>query len=134
MKLNNSTQIKSEDYDGEYQELVDQLGETLNPFMQEVVELADDRIDFENRVEVLKSLEVTVDSTGTPILNNKVATGKSGIRGIQVIRAYNLTNITGYPTSQPFISYTVLAGGFIRMDNIVGLLADNKYQLNIIIY
>ena len=40
MKINNSNQIKSEDFDEDYNELIDQLAETLNPFMQEVVELA----------------------------------------------------------------------------------------------
>ena len=136
MKLNNSNQIKSEDFDKEYNELIDQLAETLNPFMQEVVELSDERIDFENKVEVLKTIEITVDSSGTPVLNDKVATGKgtSGVRGIQVISTFNLTVNSGYPTSQPYVSYTALAGGFIRIDNITGLLANNKYQMTMIIY
>jgi len=133
-KLNNSTQIKSEDYDEDYSELVDQLAETLNPFMQEVVEMADDRIDFENRVEVLKTVEITVDSAGKPTLNDKINVEKSGIRGITVIRTYNLTNVSGYPTGTPWISYTNLGGTTIRVDNITGLLANNKYQLTLIIY
>lgn len=134
MKLNNSTQIKSEDYDGEYQALIDQLAETLNPFMQEVVELADERIDFENRVEVLKTITLTVDAAGKPTLNDKVNTGKTGIRGTQVISAFNLTNSTIFPTSQPFISYRILAGGVIQILNITGLPANNKFQLNLVIY
>lgn len=136
MRLNNSNQIKSEDYDPEDQQLIDQLAETLNPFMQEVVELSDERIDFENRVEVLKTIDITVDASGTPVLNNKIATEKGtlGIRGMTVIRAYNNTVITGYPTTNPFISYTPLAGGFARIDNITGLLPNNKYTLSIIIY
>ena len=136
MKLNNANQIKSEDYDSDYSDLIDQLAETLNPFMQEVVELNDDRIDFENRVEVLKIFDITVDSAGKPILNDKIATGKGtlGIRGMQVISSFNLTNTAGFPTGQPYISYTVLAGGFARIDNITGLLANNKYKLTVIIY
>jgi hypothetical protein len=136
MKLNNANQIKSEDYDKEYSNLVDQLAETINPFMQEVVELADDRIDFENRVEVLKTFDITVDSAGIPVLNDKIATGKgsSGIRGMQVISSFNLTVTAGYPTSQPYINYTVLAGGFARINTITGLLANNKYKLTVIIY
>lgn len=134
MRLNNSTQIKSEDYDGEYQALIDQLAETLNPFMQEVVELADERIDFENRVEVLITITLTVDESGIPTLNDKVNTGKTGIRGTQVISAFNLTNNTIYPTSQPFISYRILSGGVIQILNITGLPANNRFQLNLVIY
>lgn len=134
MKLNNSTQIKSEDYDSEYQQLIDQLAEILNPFMQEVVELADERIDFDNRVEVLKTIDITSDVSGKPVLNDKVNTGKTGIRGVQVISAFNLTNNTVYPTSQPFISYRLLSGGVIQIMNITGLPANNKFRLNLVIY
>lgn len=134
MKLNNASQLKSEDYDDEYQGLIDQLSEVINPFMQEVVELSDERIDFENRVEEIKTIEFTVDSSGKPILNDKLNTGKTGIRGFSVIRAFNLTNSSNYPTSHPFINYTPLGGALVRIDNITGLVANNKYQLTIIIY
>ncbi len=135
MKINNINQIRSEDYDSDYNDLVDQLAETLNPFMQEVFELADGRIDFENRVENIKTIQITVDDNGTPVLNDKIATeNTNGVRGIQVVSAFNLTNATIYPTSQPFISYTILAGGFVRVNNITGLQANNKYQLNLVIY
>lgn len=134
MKLNNTTQIKSEDYDSDYSDLIDQLAETLNPFMQEVYELSDERIDFENRVEVLKTIDITVDSSGTPTLNNKINCEKTNVRGFQVIRAYNLTTLTNYATSQPFISFTQQAGTTVRIDHISGLVANNKYQLTLVIY
>lgn len=136
MKLNNPVQIKSEDYDKDYQNLVDQLAETLNPFMVEVYDLSDSRIDFENRVEAIKTIEIEVDSSGAPKLNSKVNTGKASntIRGTQVINTYNLTNSKGYPTSQPYINFMILAGGFIQIDSITGLLPNNKYQVTFIIY
>jgi hypothetical protein len=102
--------------------------------MQEVVELSDERIDFENRVEVLKTVEFTVDANGKPILNNKIATGKSNVRGFSVISAFNLTNPNTYPIQQPFISYTILSSGFVQVNNIRGLQANNKYRLTLIVY
>lgn len=134
MKLNNVRQIRAEDFPDELQQPMAQLGAILNSFMQEVVELSDNRIDFENRVENIKTVEFTVDASGKPILNNKIATDKSSIRGTQVISAINLTNPNIFPTEQPFISYTVLGGGFIQVNNIRGLQANNKYRLTIIIY
>lgn len=134
MKLNNSVQIKAEDYSDDYTDLVNQLAETLNPFMQEVVELSDERIDFENRVEVFKTIDITVDANGTPTLNNKINCEKTNVRGFQVIRAYNLTTLTNYATSQPFISFTQQAGTTVRIDHISGLVANNKYQLSLVIY
>lgn len=134
MKLNNITQIKSEDYDQDYSDLVDQLAETLNPFMQEVFELSDERIDFENRVEVFKTVDITVDSNGTPTLNDKINCEKTNVRGFTVIRAYNLTTLTNYATGTPFVSFTQLAGTSVRIDNITNLVPNNKYRLSLVIY
>ena len=69
-----------------------QLGSVLNPFMQQVVEIMDSRVDFENRVENYREIEMTVDANGVPVLNDKIKTGKTFIRGIQVIAAFNLTS------------------------------------------
>jgi hypothetical protein len=134
MKLNNVRQIRAEDFPEELQQPMGQLGGILNSFMQEVVELADKRIDFENKVENIKTVDITVDSTGKPLLNNKIATDLSTVRGHQVIDAINLSNPSIYPTQQPFISFTRLAGGFIQVNNITGLQANNKYRLTIIFY
>lgn len=134
MKLNNVTQIQAEDFESDDQQMAGQLGSVLNPFMQQVVEIMDKRIDFENRVEVYKQVEMTVDSNGTPVLNDKIKVGKNSIRGLSIIAAFNQTNTAGYPTQQPFISFQQLSGGIIQVKNITGLIANNKYKLNIIFY
>ena len=134
MKLNNVRQIRAEDFEKDLQQPMGQLGSIVNAFMQEVVEMTDGRIDFENRVEVLKDVDMTFDSNGTPTLNNKINGGKTGIRGIQVIRAVNLTKTTTYASGQPYMSFTPLAGGFIQVNNITNLTPNDKWRLTIIIY
>lgn len=135
MKLSNTRQIRAEDYDDEYTDLITQLGSVLNSFMQEVVELTDGRIDFENLNQNIKTFDITVDSSGVPIQTPfKVGLGKTGVRGIQVINTYNLTNSTGYPTSQPYINFTPIGGDLIRIQSVTGLLPNQKYQLTILIY
>ena len=135
MKLNNTRQIRAEDFDDEYNQLVSGLGSILNSFMQEVVELSDGRIDFENRPEVLKTFEITVNSSGVPIQTPfKLNVEKSGIRGMQVIRAFNLSNSSGYPTSQPFVNYAQIGGTLVQIQSVTGLLPNQKYQITVIIY
>ena len=135
MKLNNARNIRAEDFDDEYSQLVSQLGSILNSFMQEVVELSEGRVDFDNKAETVLDFDITVNSSGIPVQTPfKVNTGISSIRGIQVIRAYNLTNVAGYPTGQPFINFSPLGGGFMRIDSISGLRANEKYKLTVIIY
>ncbi len=134
MKINNVTQIKAEDFQQEDQQIAEQLGLILNPFMQQVVEINDNRLDFENRVENFKQVEFTVDGNGKPILNNKINVGKGNIRGIQIIAAFNQDNLAGYATQQPFMSFQPLGGGLIQVNNITGLRPNEKYLLNMIIY
>ena len=79
MKLNNITEISPDDYKSEDRQTVSQLAEIVNPFMQQLVEIMDKRIDFENRVENLIQIEMTVDADGVPLLNNKINTNKSRV-------------------------------------------------------
>lgn len=135
MKLNNVRQIRAEDYQDEYKDLVNGLGSILNSFMQEVVELSEGRIDFENRPEVIKTFEITVNQSGVPVqLPFKVATGKNRIQGSQIIRAINLSNNLGFPTAQPFLNFNPLGGDIIQVLNVSGLRPGDKYLLTVIFY
>ena len=134
MKLNNITEISPDDYKSEDRQTVGQLAEIVNPFMQQLVEIMDKRIDFENRVENLIQIEMTVDAAGVPLLNNKINTNKSRVRGLQVIAAFNTTNASLTATEQPFISFGQLSGGFVQVSKITGLPANQKFQLNVIVY
>jgi hypothetical protein len=134
MKIVNNPQIRSEDFKKEDQDAISKLAGVLNPFLQEVVDFADKRIDFDNRVENLITIEMTVDSTGTPVLNDKVNVRKSNVRGITVINAINMTNRQIYPSGQPFISFNPLGGTTIQINNITNLPENNKFRLTMVVY
>ena len=134
MNLNNVTEIRPDDFDKDSRKMASQLAAILNPFMQEVKELSDGRIDFENRVESFRQIEVTVDANGVPVLNKKIQTGNSNLRGFQVIAAFNQTNAAVNVDSQPFIDFTPVGGGLANINKITGLVPNNKYLINIIVY
>lgn len=134
MKLNNTRQIRAEDFDDEYTNLTAQLGSILNSFMQEVVELSDGRIDFENKVETIRTFEITVGDNGVPTNTFKLNVEKDNIRGIEVVRAINLTNSTSYPTSAPFLTWNPIGGTLVEIKHVTGLLPNNKYRLTIVTY
>lgn len=133
-RLSNVRRIIAEDFPDEYQAIISRLGGVLNYFMEEVVELSNGNVDFQNLDQQLIQFEVQVDSDGKPTLNDKILTNKINPNGIQVIKALNLTNNSIYPTGQPFISFTPSGNGFITINNISGLPADNKFFLTIIVY
>ena len=134
MKLNNPRSLRAEDFEGDLQQPMSQVGSVINPFMQEVVELADGRIDFENTVFQIKTVEFTVDANGKPILNNKINTSVPRPRGTQVINDFNLTNSANSPTSAPYMSTSVVGNGFLQVNKITGLQPNEKYRLTVIIY
>lgn len=134
MKINNVTQIRADDFEEDHKRTAEQLANILNPFMQQVQEITDNRIDFENRVENYIEIEMTVDASGKPILNNKISTGKSNIRGLQVIAAFGASNANITATEQPFISFKPVGGGLIEVLSITGLPANTKMRLNVVVY
>ena len=133
MRLSNIRQIIAEDFPDADKDMVSRLGGILNYFMRQVVELSNNNIDFENMTWDLATIEVTVDANGSPVTQTKFSTDINSPRGLQVIRAQNLTNIIIYPTNQPFISYTPEGSGIIRLDNVTGLQANNKYRLTVVV-
>jgi len=134
MKINNTTQIRADDFEEDHKRTAEQLANILNPFMQQVQEITDNRIDFENRVENYIEIEMTVDASGKPILNNKISTGKSNIRGFQVIAAFGASNANITATEHPFMSFTPIGGGLVEVSSITGLPANTKMRLNVIVY
>lgn len=135
MKLYNAPQIKAEDFPEDDRQTVEMLGNSLNPFMQQVTELTDGRIDFENLLINLKTIDVIVDASGVPTLNNKLRTGKVGIRGFSVINAVSVNDNTNTATTQPFIAkYTGLGGDLVELNKITGLPANVLFRLTIVIY
>lgn len=134
MKINNTTQIRADDFSDDDKRMAEQLGNILNPFMQQVVELSDGRIDFENRVENIVKTTFTVDTNGTPLLNNKLNTGKASVRGFQVIDARSSQNTSITATAQPFISFTNIGSGVVQVNKITGLPANSEMILTIIVY
>lgn len=134
MIFDNINYIKSEAFPEENQELIAVLGPILNGFMQEVYDLANKRIDFDNKVENLISFSITVDANGKILGNNRINVGKVADKGTSVTRAVNITNPSIFPTSQPFINYeNTEITNVIKITNISGI-KSGTYNITAIVY
>ena len=130
MKPSNIRQIISEDYKTEDRDTISRLGGVLNYFMRQIIEILSGNVDLDNMTWELLEVDVTVDADGTP---NQVTRFNSSIINPRGIFVVNATNISSYPTSQPFISFTPQGGGIITVNNVSGLQADTKYKLKFIV-
>ena len=132
--IDNFKKIVQEDYDKQYQDMINKLAYSINPFAEQVVDALDNGISITDNLNWGKAtITVTVDSTGTPTTITKFKSGITGNSyGVAVEKAVNTTNATVYPTSAPFISYSE-SNGVITVNNISGLPANNKFTLNLTI-
>lgn len=129
-RLDNVKRIIVEDFPEEDQETIERLAQTLNFFMEQVVNTVNGNLDFENLNRELKTLEVTVDANGVPIQTTKFST-ESTIQGLMVVSATNFTNTAVVPTSQPFVSFVTNSNSLATITRVFGLQANNKYRLTL---
>lgn len=132
-KLNSYKRIISGDYPTEDQKLVEQLGVPLNSGFSDLFYALSNRLTFDdNFFCTVKSVDVISDSNGAPTTKTSISlTSTSPVRGVIVIAVTNATNPTTYPTSTPFISFTQ-NGQALYIDNITGLVANNRYNITLI--
>lgn len=133
-QLDNIRRIIVEDFPQEDRNTISKLAVVINHFMENVYNVLDKNVDFDNLNQELVDLTITVDASGVPTKTTKLSTAKiRNPQGILVIRAINKTNRSNYPTSAPFVSYTPLGGNLQKINNISGLQADEEYQLRLLV-
>lgn len=131
-KIQQPKRIRIEDFKSEEKELIGKLSEMVTPFMDDVFQVLDGRIDFDNLNRQIVDLEVLIDAAGKVVNNPQIKTTfkTQRVRGLNVINAVNLANPSVYPTSLPMINFTV-NGVIMTILNITGLQADSRYRLTL---
>lgn len=123
--------INKEDYPEDIRPSMERLAGSLNQFMEETIELFTKNIDFVNLNRQLVSIDLQIDSTGLLVNPPSIKIGVKGrVEGINCIKADNLLNPTIYPTSCPFVNYTI-TNGFIKIVSVTGLQNDSQYRLKL---
>ena len=114
-----------EDYPKENRSLVERLSGSINLFMDDVYRVISKNLNtYDNLNRELRTITVTVDSTGKPVQNLQFQNVlKTKLSGMIVIRVFN-----ALPTSQPFITFAENSG-VVTISNITGLTAGTSYQL-----
>lgn len=114
-------QLKKEDFDSKDQKLIEKLAFPINNFMQQVIGVLKNGVDFTNLNQQINTFTLTVDIDGKPTTEIKFKNQlKSKIIGIICIGAVNQSTFVRYPQATPFISFSENAG-FITVNNVAGL-------------
>lgn len=132
-KIQSFRRIIKEDVEEKYRPLVEKIGTSINQFADDVTSALNNNITIaDNLNQFIKDVTFSVDSSGSP---NPALSFKSTLTGLcqgfTVIKVENLTSSTVYPTNTPFISFGE-NNKLITVNNITGLVANNKYKIRII--
>lgn len=131
MRIEIPRQIRTEDFSEDERELVSKLSRNLTPFMDSVYRVLDHGVDYENLNRHYQDIDITIDGTGSILNPPQIKTDLRGrVRGIIVLNAVNLVNPTVYPTTAPFVSFTI-NGNIVSILNVTGLQAGSQYRLSI---
>lgn len=130
--------LKKEDFDGKDQALIEKLAFPINNFMQQVVNVFKNGIDFNNLNQQFNIVTVSVDSTGTPVNTIQFKCNLSTkVLGMVCINAVNQSSTIRFPSAQPFISFTQ-NNSLVTINNISGFpipegqTNSDTYQITIL--
>lgn len=128
MAIPDLKRIAKEDFAPEYQELIGQLAFPLNSHMEQVRNLFNKGITFDNLAQELITLRVQTNDNGAPLNTLTFKTSLNKIRGIQVISASVVTPVGTYLQTAPFISFSQNQT-IVTINNIAGLGSNVTYDL-----
>ena len=88
-KLSDIRRIVVEDYPEEFQEVAGLIAGSYNEFADELYQVINGQIDFDNLARALVSFDVTVNSLGVPLTGTSIKTNLASITGMNIIKIDN---------------------------------------------
>lgn len=130
-KLQIPKKLRVEDFDQDDQALISKIAFVYNVFADEVYNTLNKNIDYDNLNRQFVTINVAIDNTGKLINPPQIKTLLNGrVRGLNVLNAINLIDSSIYPTTAPFISWTINSD-ILTILNITGLQNNSQYSLSL---
>jgi len=121
-RIDNVTRLNADDFPDEDRETIERLAIPYNFFVEQVTNVLNGGVDFENLDRNLIQVQLQVNNGGVPV-NAARFNAQVGLQGTNVIRVDNLLNPSGFPTAAPFLNFTTSGNGIYTINSITGLSA-----------
>lgn len=131
-KLSDIRRIIPEDVnkDADPVEIVERIAGSYNEFADEIYQVVNGQLDFENLARAKVSLDISFDSTGKPVGNASIGTSLSFVSMIHIGKIQNLTNASRI-SQVPYIDWSFQGNGTVKINYGVGFTAGVKYRLTL---
>lgn len=120
--------IKIDEFKAEDREVAERIGNIYNPFAEQITNVLNGNVDEFNLGRPIITLKVTTNASGIPLKLTQFS-NKVGLRGINIIRAQNITNSVNYLQGSPIISFSTQGTGVYTVNHVTGLNPSQEYQL-----
>lgn len=132
-KLSDIRRIIPEDVDTKSSpvEVVETIAGSYNEFADEIYQVVNGQLDFENLARAKVSIEISFDSSGKPITSASIVTNLTFVSMIHIGKVQNLSNPSLKLTQMPYIDWNYQGSGTVKINYGVGFQSGNKYRLTL---
>lgn len=132
-KISNIRRIIPEDVDKDATpvEIVETIAGSYNDFADELLEVINGGLDFDNLSRRKITLDISFNSSGIPLGNAVVNTGLSFVSILYIGKIQNVTSPASRIKQVPYLDWTYQGGGFLKINYGVGFDAGTKYKLTL---
>jgi hypothetical protein len=130
-KLSDIRRIIPEDFSRDDREMVEKIAGSYNDFADEIYEVINGQLDFENLARAKIILDITFDSNGNPVGSNSAKSNLPTVSMVIIGKIQNLTNSSARFTTSPYIDWTYSGNGLIKINYGIGFQAGTKYRLTL---
>lgn len=130
-KLSDIRRIIPEDVDDKSSpvDVVETVAGSYNEFADELYQVINGQLDFDNLARAKVSLDISFDSTGKPVGNANIGTNLSFVSMLYIGKVQNLTNAAAKITQVPYLDWSYQGNGVVKINYGVGFTASTKYRL-----
>ncbi|NDE09880.1 MAG: hypothetical protein EBZ95_04850 [Chitinophagia bacterium] len=131
MKIRIPEKLRTEDFPTDIQDSIGKIGKIYNQFTDSVFRALNGNVDFDNLARQLVTIDITTDSSGKLVNPPQVKiTNLIKVNGLNCINAINLVNPAIYPSTSPFVSFSI-NGQILSILNVSGIQVNSQYRLTL---
>lgn len=132
-KLSDIRRIIPEDVseDSSPVDVVEAIADSYNEFADELYQVINGQLDFDNLARAKVSLDISFDAAGKPVGNVSIVTKLSFVSMLYIGKIQNLTNAAERFTQVPYIDWSYQGNGVVKINYGVGFLPGKKYRVTL---
>jgi hypothetical protein len=130
MKMQGVKRITVEEFKDSEKDLVGKLSFILNNFMEQVTNVLNKNVDFDNLNREVINFNTVVTTGGVPKNPLQIRISlKTKLKGFNVIKTDNLQDNTPL-SGAPFLAYSI-NGDLVTVTQVLGLPVDKKFSITV---